>query len=319
MRVNRIFIQLFFVLSLLLGLYACTEVKPSASSFSLPEDNFNFIVGCDFGRNGYYDQKAIAAAMGEIAEEVDVEFVVAGGDVHHYMGIESVSDPLWMTNFELIYSHPELQIPWFPVLGNHEYQGNTQAVIDYTNVSRRWNMPNRYYSHSFEIKEGTSVLLVHVDTPSLIDKYRKDSLEYPDAGKQDMQKQLAWIDSTLNQSADTWKIVVGHHPIYAETSKTESERTDLQKRLDPVLRKNNVDIYVCGHIHNFQHIKREGSNVNYVVNTSASLSRKVSPIEGTVFCNPETGFSIISVGEKELKLYMLNKDKEVLHTVEVFK
>ena len=31
-------------------------------------------------------------------------------------------------------SHPELMIDWFPILGNHEYRGNTQAVLDYTNV-----------------------------------------------------------------------------------------------------------------------------------------------------------------------------------------
>ena len=25
-------------------------------------------------------------------------------------------------------------IDWFPILGNHEYRGNTQAVLDYTNA-----------------------------------------------------------------------------------------------------------------------------------------------------------------------------------------
>ena len=52
-----------------------------------------------------------------------------------------MNDPLWMTNYELIYSHPELMIDWFPLLGNHEYRGNTQAVLDYSNISRRWTMP----------------------------------------------------------------------------------------------------------------------------------------------------------------------------------
>ena len=48
-----------------------------------------------------------------------------------------------MTNYELIYSHPELMIDWLPILGNHEYRGNTQAIIDYSNISRRWNMPGK--------------------------------------------------------------------------------------------------------------------------------------------------------------------------------
>ena len=77
-------------------------------------------VANDVGRNGHYEQKPFAELMGRMAEEHDVEAILALGDTHHYMGVQSVNDPLWMTNFELIYSHPELQVPWYPVLGNHE-------------------------------------------------------------------------------------------------------------------------------------------------------------------------------------------------------
>ena len=34
---------------------------------------------------------------------------------------------------------------------------------------------------------------------------------------------------------------------------------------------NNVAIYACGHIHNFQHIQKKGDNIDYVVNSSSSL------------------------------------------------
>lgn len=34
-------------------------------------------------------------------------------------------------------------LEWYPILGNHEYRGNTQAVIDYSKVSRRWVMNER--------------------------------------------------------------------------------------------------------------------------------------------------------------------------------
>lgn len=36
------------------------------------------------------------------------------------------------------------------------------------------------------------------------------------------------------KSTEKWKIVVGHHPIYAETPKDDSERADMQKRVDPI-------------------------------------------------------------------------------------
>ena len=117
------------------------RICPEHNRMDKTRKTYQFILANDLGRNGYYDQKPIAELMGKMAENVDIEFVVAAGDVHHFEGVRSTTDPLWMTNYELIYSHPDLMIPWYPVLGNHEYRGNTQAVIDYSNVSARWRMP----------------------------------------------------------------------------------------------------------------------------------------------------------------------------------
>lgn len=285
------------------------------TDYSIFDKKFNFYVANDLGRNGYYDQKPIAELMGTMAENgTDPEFVLATGDVHHFEGVRSVTDPLWMTNYELIYSHPELMIDWFPVLGNHEYRGNTQAVMDYSNISRRWTMPARYYTKTFEDK-GTTLRVVWIDTAPLIDKYRNETETYPDAVKQDYQQQLAWIDSVLTAAKEDWVIVAGHHPIYAETPKDESERKDLQSRLDPVLRKHKVDMYICGHIHNFQHVRVPGTNTDYITNSAGSLARKVKPIEGTQFCSPEPGFSIVSADKKALELRMIDKKGNILHTV----
>lgn len=276
----------------------------------------NMYMANDIGRNGYYDQKPIAELMGTMAETIGPECVVAAGDIHHFNGVASVSDPLWTTNYELIYSHPELMLDWFPVCGNHEYRGNTQAVLDYSKVSRRWMIPSKYYTKVFSHK-GTTLRIVWLDTTPLIDKYRNNPAVYPDACKEDMQKQLSWLDETLRQAKEDWIIVVGHHPIYAETSKSEDERTDMQKRVMPILHKyKNVAIYACGHIHNFQHIKMKGDPIDYVVNSAGALSRKVKPIEGTLFCSPETGFSIIAASKKRLCMYMIDKTGKVLHTVE---
>ena len=277
----------------------CTFAQAQLTDYSIFDQKFNFYIANDLGRNGYYDQKPIAELMGTMGEEVGPEFVLATGDIHHFEGVRSVNDPLWMTNYELIYSHPELMIDWFPILGNHEYRGNTQAVLDYTNISRRWTMPDRYYTKRFE-EEGTTIRIIWIDTTPLIDKYRKENDKYPDACKQDINKQLAWLDSVLANAKEDWIIVAGHHPIYAYTPKEESERMDMQKRIDPLLRKYKVDMYICGHIHNFQHIRRPGSDIDYIVNSAGSLARKVKPTEGTVFCNPEPGFSVVSADKKEL-------------------
>ena len=286
-----------------------------AAAWKQLERPLNFYLANDLGRNGYYDQKPIAELMGRMAEAIDIEFVVAAGDVHHFEGVRSVDDPLWMTNYELIYSHPDLMLPWYPILGNHEYRGNTQAVIDYSNVSARWQMPARYYTKVME-EDGITVRLVMTDTPPMIDKYRKDTDKYPDAGKQDLNAQLEWVDSVLTVAKEDWVIVVGHHPIYAETDKNDTERTDIQRRLDTILRKHgNVDFYICGHIHNFQHIRMPESDIDYVVNSSGSLSREVKPVDGTVFCSDATGYSLITVDKDEIDLHMIDRDGKVIHTV----
>lgn len=305
--------RLLALLSLML--IVTVSFSQNADSWKKLGKTVNFYLANDLGRNGYYDQKPIAELMGQMAETVDIECVVAAGDVHHFEGVRSVNDPLWMTNYELIYSHPELMIPWYPILGNHEYRGNSQAVLDYGKVSARWDIEDRYYTKVIE-DDDVTVRLVMVDTAPMIDKYREDTEKYPDACKQDLNKQLAWIDSVLTNAKEDWVLVVGHHPIYAETSKSNSERADLQKRLDSILRKhNNVAMYLCGHIHNFQHIRVKGSNIDYVVNSSGSLSRDVKPIEGTKFCSGEEGFSLITADKKEIDLHMINKEGKVIYTV----
>ena len=152
-------------------LTSCTQAVSTEQSWKELEKPLNFYLINDSGRNGYYEQKTIAETMGKMAETIDIEFVVAAGDVHHFEGVRSVSDPLWMTNYELIYSHPDLMIPWYPVCGNHEYRGNTQAPVDYSKVSARWDMPAKYYTFTAE-EDSASVRIVMLDTTPLIDKYR---------------------------------------------------------------------------------------------------------------------------------------------------
>lgn len=288
-----------------------------AAQDKIEKGDINLIVVSDLGRNGYYDQKGVASTMGLVAEKIGPDAVLALGDTHHYEGVQSVSDPLWMTNYELIYSHPELMVHWYPVCGNHEYRGSTQAVLDYSAISRRWDMPARYYTKVFgdEVEDEATVRIVFIDTAPLIDKYRKNNATYPDACRQDMEAQLEWLDKTLADATEDWVVVVGHHPIYAFTDKPDSERSDLQKRVDPILRKHKADMYICGHIHNYQHIRKSDSGTDYVVNTSGSKTRAADKTDGTVFCSDAAGFSVLTADKKALRLNFLDKDGRVIYTV----
>ena len=310
---------MIILLALALSMISCGQAAVTADhtqEWKSLEKPLNFYLANDLGRNGWYDQKPIAETMGRMAEAIDIEFVVAAGDVHHFEGVQSISDPLWMTNYELIYSHPDLMIDWYPICGNHEYRSNTDAVVEYSNVSARWTMPAKYYTFVKE-EDDVTVRIVMLDTTPMIDKYREETEKYADASKSDWNEQIAWLDKVLSEADEDWVIVVGHHPIYAYTDKSDSERTDLQQRLDPVLRKyGNVDMYLCGHIHTFQHIRRPDCDIDYIVNTSGSLSREdVKPIDGTVFCSNKSGWSLLTACKDTLSLHMLDKDGSVLHTV----
>ena len=305
---------------ILLFLLPLAAIAQTEQDWKAMERSVGVILANDLGRNGYYDQKSISETMAALCETVDVECVVAPGDIHHFEGVRSVDDPLWMTNYELIYSHPELMIPWHCTLGNHEYRGTTQACIDYTRKSARWNMPERYHTFALTADDGTTLRFVLIDTTPLIDKYRTETSKYPDAALQDRDRQLAWMDSVLTAANEDWVLVAGHHPVFADTGKDDSERADMQKYVRPVLQRHSdkVAMYLCGHIHNFQHIRSgNGDPIDYVVNSSASLSRKkVAPTPGAVFVSGESGFSFIAADRHSLTLYMLDKEGRTLHKIE---
>ena len=115
------------------------------------EDSFSFIVLGDFGRVGDYYQKDVAREMGHATIALDAEFIISVGDNFYPNGVQSTQDYHWISSFESIYKDPGLYTDWYVALGNHDYRGNVQAQIDYSNISRRWNMPDRYYSKIFEL------------------------------------------------------------------------------------------------------------------------------------------------------------------------
>ena len=225
----------FMLLALVFASCASTEPEKRAAEGTY-DGELNILMLADAGRNGSYDQRLNAEWMGVYADALGPEFVISCGDLFHYQGIQSTEDPLLWSNFESIYTHGELQCPWYGVLGNHEYRGNTQAMMDYSEVSRRWNMPDRYYTLSVPLDDdepdSERVRFLFIDTTPLIDKYREDPAQYPDVQEVDPDAEVRWIDSVLRVSPEQWKIVVGHHPLYSYDKKDDIEQENLRARLE---------------------------------------------------------------------------------------
>jgi len=73
--------------------------------------------------------------------------------------------------------------------------------------------------------------------------------------------QLAWLETNLKNCNKKWKIVCGHYPLYS--CGDHGNTNDLIQLIEPLFKKYGVDLYICGHDHSFQHIKKD--KVNYIV------------------------------------------------------
>jgi acid phosphatase len=249
-------------------------------------DSLNFLVISDFGGQGGKIQKDVAVQMGKIAQLEKTKFIITGGDNFHQNGIPSAHDPRWKSEYEDIYSDLSLMVPWYASLGNHDYVGNAQADIEYSKLSTRWKMPDRYYTHTEKINDTSDVLFVHIDTSPFITDYRNNDSIYHVLG-QDIHKQLKWIDSVLASSRALWKIVVGHHPIYSSVG-NHGNTKELIDDVLPLLQKYGVRIYICGHEHFLQYLVH--GNINFFVCGGGAASRPVSDREDVKFGVGSPGF-----------------------------
>lgn len=301
----------FLVLGLGIGQYSCTQAQNK--TIQLKPHALNFLVVGDWGRNGAFHQKETANEMEKIAAQFHTQFTVSTGDNIYESGVKGVYDEKWKSSFEEIYTGEHLQKPWYCVLGNHDYKGLVDAEIGYSQISKRWNMPSRYFYEKKKIDNKDSVLLVFIDTNPFISSYRNTDGKYGDVDKQDTSLQLKWIDSVLTHSTTRYKMVFGHHPVYSAGTGHGSS-PDLIARLNPILLKNQVDFYICGHDHDLQHLKNPSYFTDYLVSGAGSQTRLTGFIPGlSLFSNGDSGFALISLSADEVKVYFINYKGEVLY------
>lgn len=273
-----------------------------------------FVIG-DWGRNGDEHQTEVAEAMKKCAELVEPKFIISTGDNFYHTGVASVEDPQWMNSFENVYKSNALQIDWYPVLGNHDYYGNTQAQIDYTKRSRRWVMPAAYHTFARETDDKQKIRFMFMDTNPYVQAYWRKKQLYPDLAKQDTAKQWRWADSVFNvsvQQKEDWKIVVGHHPVYSSNPK-HGDTKELHGTLKPRLESNQVQAYFCGHDHDLQHQKPKGSYVDYFLSGAGSEVRPTASYEHTLFAESIPGFAIVSIKGDTMTVYYIDPKGKIVY------
>jgi tartrate-resistant acid phosphatase type 5 len=292
-----------FAFGLLLAAPACGSPRPEDPAatheilkFEIPPAKkgvtyLRTIVFGDFG-TGTSDQHAVAKAMvTRVRREkakVPLDLMITTGDNFYPSGVESADDSQWKSKYEEVYKAKELQVDVRPSLGNHDHKQSIQAQIDYGKRNKRWKLPSRYYTFSHDL-DDQSVQFFAVDTTPL--GWRKNDPE-----------QLKWLDETLAASKARWKIVIGHHPIYSHSKRPYN--TSLIRRLEPLLVKHKVDVYLAGHDHVLEMVKPI-KGVHYVVSGAAAGPRKAYPVRWTdksYYAATNGGFVWMRVSKDELVL-----------------
>jgi tartrate-resistant acid phosphatase type 5 len=189
-------------------------------------------------------------------------FVVNTGDNFYNLGISTalgVTDPQWNASFNAIYSAPSLQIPFYGVLGNHDYGRNSSVAshsiapqLEYTwfDPLQRWYMPSRYYN--VQPASSIPIHITAIDTNPYLAYNNSASGTYytPELlyASQPIisQAQLSFLTNSLAQAANSnaWTIVVGHHPPVSNKGKS-----NYNSSVTPLLGQGNVDLWFNGHDH----------------------------------------------------------------------
>ena len=250
-----------------------TLPSPTWAAASNP---LQFMVVGDWGRDGAFHQRQVAAAMGEFQHS---QLVVSTGDNFYQRGVNSVRDRKWDSSFQRIYTNVPQR--WYAVLGNHDYGGRVEAQIERTFHDPRWRMPDYWFDVRLDAYGRSDVHLFFINTVAWrgYEKFPYNLLG-SFVRRQDQLKQREWLQSRLAGSDAPIKIVFGHHPIYS--IRTKGSYYGLAD-LDGLLFDHGVTAYVNGHDHCMYHISapdwrgKASGRMHYICSGAGSQMREILP------------------------------------------
>jgi predicted MPP superfamily phosphohydrolase len=198
--------------------------------------------------NGDRPQYEMAEQMAKVHNSFAFDLVIMLGD--NMYGGQSASD--YVKKFETPYA-PLLSagVKFQASIGNHDRSDQ----VNY----RLYNMNGqRYYTYT-----RANVRFIALDS-NLMDK-----------------KQLDWLETTLRDAREDWKIPYFHHPLYSNAGRHGSA-VNLRVLLEPLFVKYGVNVVFSGHDHVYERIKPQ-KGIYYFVSGSAGQLRKgdMEPSEQT--------------------------------------
>jgi len=194
----------------------------------------NFIVTADTG-SGSTDQYKVAKSMKKLTRLHKVDSVLLLGDNIYENGVTSLLDPQFKTKFEDPYK--DIKKQFYLCLGNHDYGNsffltkNADFQVGYTDISKKWNMPGKYYS----ILRGDCEIFF-LDTNLNV------------MNESSIMNQFNIMYQKIKKSKKRWKIVCGHHPWRSVGGHGNADRR-FESFMNDLCKGLTIDLYMCGHDH----------------------------------------------------------------------
>ncbi|EER17987.1 conserved hypothetical protein [Perkinsus marinus ATCC 50983] len=240
------------------------ELRRMTERLSSPDGRgFTFFSIGDWGDQDTTHASANAEQMNSIVGKKvkgATQFIALIGDNFYENGVSNWDDPQFENTLESQMNFG-YDLPWYAVLGNHDYRQDALAQVIRTriNPSARWQMPARYFSPPvFHRGLLVSVCAVFIDTQDL----------YQDGQLRFLRGRLA---SQECQEA-TYIVVFGHHPVYSVG--WHGDNDNMIRDVLPLLKRYSVDMYVAGHDHDLQWLQEE--SLSFVVSGASSKKRQTN-------------------------------------------
>lgn len=296
---------------ILCGIFACggENVLPDEGKAPSPipiesaaqqKPSLRFFTFGDWG-TGTQSQIDVAAALGSECQSKGCDFGLLLGDNFYPAGVSSITDQQWQSKFEDIY--PDLDLPFYVVLGNHDYDGNEQAEIDYSQTQNRWKLPARAYSIAFPAGASQALLEIFVIDSNAFDANAASALQ-----------------QALANSTATWKVLALHHPIYSNGLHGD-DSAGINSLLLPVICQG-IDIVLSGHDHLFSHMEDPNDACDFpqfVVGSGGKDLYPTHPDTRAIFSESSFGYAVLAIDPDSLHLEFRRDDGSLAYQYDQMK
>jgi len=126
-------------------------------------------------------------------------------------------------------------------------------------------------------------------------------------------KQLAWLETSLAEAKEDWKICYFHHPLYSNAARHGSS-VDLRVALEPIFVKHGVNVVWSGHDHVYERVKPQ-KGIYYFVSGAAGQLRKgnMQPTDQTAaYFDQDQSFMLAEVAGNELHFQAVSRTGKIV-------